>query len=170
VVDALASATRAMVGLATRSLAHVDVDVTVPQLRALAVLVSAGPQRIVDLAHELGVQPSTATRMCNRLVGRGLVSRGAHPADRRAAWVTLTPAGKDLVGQIMRHRQDEIARMVSVLHIEQPEAFAATLLRFVAAAGEVPDPEWWRRWQRTGQGSTPPARTSAVVSGRSVTA
>ncbi len=58
-VDALLAASRAMVAIAARSLAGLDAEVTLPQFRALVVLASRGPQRVVDISAELGVNPST---------------------------------------------------------------------------------------------------------------
>src|SRR6266542_1903415 len=60
-VDALLSASRAMVGLAARS-----------------------PQPMADISAELGVNPSTGTRMCDRLVRKGLARRYRTAGDRRA--------------------------------------------------------------------------------------
>jgi DNA-binding MarR family transcriptional regulator len=147
VVGALLSLSRAFVGLAARSLADLDEDVTLPQYRTLVVLVSRGPQRIVDLAQELTVTSSTATRMCNRLVRKGLVARQERPDDRRAAWVTLTAAGRDLVGAVMRRRRESLAGLVGELAMTRPLAFAATLNALVEAAGEIPDAQWWQRWE-----------------------
>lgn len=75
VVDAVIGASRALLAVAARSLAGVAEDVTLPQYRTLVVLVSRGPQRVADLADALGVLPSTATRMLDRLVAKDLVRR-----------------------------------------------------------------------------------------------
>jgi hypothetical protein len=64
-VDAVLGASRALVAVAARSLATVAEDVTLAQYRALIELASRGPQRLADLATALGVEPSTATRMCD---------------------------------------------------------------------------------------------------------
>jgi DNA-binding MarR family transcriptional regulator len=149
VVDALLAASRVFVALAARSLATLDEDVTLPQFRTLVVLVLRGPQRAVDLAQELAVTPSTATRMCDRLVRKGLVARHIRTDDRRAAWVALTAAGRDLVGEAMRRRRIAIADLVHELAITRPVAFASVLNAFVEAAGEVPDAEFRRRWAGT---------------------
>lgn len=146
VTAALLALSRVFVGLAARSLAGLDEDVTLAQYRTLVILVSQGPQRIVDLAKELAVTSSTATRMCNRLVRKGLVARRNRDDDRRAAWVTLTPAGRDLVGEVMRRRAAEISGLVEELSMTRPMAFAAVVDALVEAAGELPDPLWWRRW------------------------
>lgn len=76
-----------------------------------------------------------------------LVSRGPRPEDRRAAWVTLTAAGRDLVGEVMRRRRDTVAQLIAELSLTRPMAFAAVLHALVEAAGEVPDPQWWQRWE-----------------------
>jgi DNA-binding MarR family transcriptional regulator len=104
-VDALLSASRVMVGLAARSLADLDSDVTLPQYRALVVLASRGPQRVVDISTELGVNSSTGTRMCERLVRKGLVRRERADTDRREVLFTLTASGEHLVQEVTRRRR-----------------------------------------------------------------
>ena len=64
------TASRVLVAIAARSLAAAG-EVTLPQYRALVVLASRGPQRAVDLAGVLGVNPSSATRLVDRLVRSG---------------------------------------------------------------------------------------------------
>ncbi|PRY20176.1 MarR family winged helix-turn-helix transcriptional regulator [Pseudosporangium ferrugineum] len=146
VTAALLALSRVFVGLAARSLSGLDEDVTLGQFRTLVLLVSRGPQRVTDLAQELAVTSSTATRMCNRLVRKGLVARRARDDDRRAAWVTLTPAGRDLIGEVMRRRAAEIGALVADLSMTRPIAFAAVVDALVEASGEVTDAQWWRRW------------------------
>jgi DNA-binding MarR family transcriptional regulator len=147
VVDSLLALSRVFVGLAARSLGGRDEDVTLAQFRALVVLVSKGPQRIVDLAQELRVTSSTATRMCNRLQRKDLVARRERAQDRRAAWVVLTPAGRDLVGDVTRRRREAIAELIAELSLTRPLAFAAVLDAVVETAGEPTDAQWWQRWE-----------------------
>jgi DNA-binding MarR family transcriptional regulator len=145
-IDGLLSAGRMLVAHTARSLAQLDANVTLPQYRALVVLATAGPQRVVDLAAELDVQPSTATRMCDRLVRKQLVSRHERPDDRRAAWVVLTPTGRNLIAEIMRRRRGEIAALLASVTIPDPQGFAAGLHALVVAGGELPEAQWWQRW------------------------
>lgn len=146
IIDGLLAAGRMLIAQTARSLAQLDANVTVPQFRTLVVLATSGPQRVVDLAGELGVRPSTATRMCDRLLRKGLVSRHEHPGDRRAAWVVLTTPGRDLVAEIMRRRRHEIAALVEAVRIADPDALARALHALVVAAGELPEAQWWQRW------------------------
>src|SRR3954463_14582094 len=74
------------------------------------VLATQGPQLSVDVSTELGVNPSTGTRMCDRLVRKGVIRRSRTAGDRRGVRLTLTPAGRTLVGggaQPPRRRVDE---------------------------------------------------------------
>jgi DNA-binding MarR family transcriptional regulator len=145
-VDALLSISRVLMALTARTLAERNPDVTVSQYRAMVVLASRGPQRTVDLAVELGVQSSTATRMCDRLIRKGLVRRFQRADDRRVSWLGLTEEGKDLVGSTMRQRRAAIAGLVAEVALAEPAALAAGLTALVVAAGETPDPQWWDNW------------------------
>jgi len=63
-VDMVLTASRSMVAVATRSLGPVAEETTMPQYRALVVLASRGPRRLVDLAGEALVpQPRTHARL-----------------------------------------------------------------------------------------------------------
>src|SRR5690349_6357540 len=112
-VQALLMASRAFVGLTARALAAVDGDVTLPQFRAMVVIAVRGPQRISDIADELQVNPSTATRMCDRLVRKGFVRRTRHADDRRVVQLRLTGAGHAVVEQVLTSRKAELERLVA---------------------------------------------------------
>ena len=142
VVEAVLGASRALLALAARSLAGIAEEVTLPQYRALVVIASRGPQRVADLAQALGVNPSTATRMCDRLVRKGLVRRRALPADRRVVRLHLTAAGRRLVEEVTGVRRAEIAQILGTLPAAERAQMVELFSRFSAAAGEVPDRDW----------------------------
>jgi len=75
IVDAVVRASRALVGITVRALSSVSDEVTLPQLRTLVVVSQHGAQTVSALADRLDVHASTMTRMCSRLVSRGLVER-----------------------------------------------------------------------------------------------
>src|SRR5579872_4045877 len=104
-VDAVLTASRTMVAVATMSLGTAAEETTIAQYRALVVLASRGSQRLVDLAGALGVMPSTAGRMCDRLVRKGLIRRHRARADRRTVQVTITAAGRAVVDQATARRR-----------------------------------------------------------------
>jgi DNA-binding MarR family transcriptional regulator len=62
--------------------------------RALAVVAVQGPQRVSEIAQQLGVDLSVASRQVAALDAEGYVKRGPDPEDRRAQRVELTPRGR----------------------------------------------------------------------------
>src|SRR4051812_49802387 len=84
-------ASRAFVGLTVRALEAVEAEVTLPQFRALVVLAVRGTLRSADIAEELQVNPSTGTRMTDRLAAKGLVRRGRSTDDRRGGGFRVDP-------------------------------------------------------------------------------
>ena len=145
--EAVLTASRVLVAVAARSLAEHEGEVSLQQYRGLVVLASRGPQRPVDLAEALGVDPSTATRLCDRLVGKRLISRRRDVGDRRVVRLDLSARGRALVESVGERRRQEIGRIVSAV----PEAERGDLVRvfraFATAAGEVPEDQWPRSWE-----------------------
>lgn len=138
ITDGLLLASRALVGVAARSIARYSDDVTLPQFRALVVLASHGAQTLSSLAEALATHTSTATRMCDRLVARELVSRETATSDRREVALALTPRGRDLVDHVLSRRRREIAAIVARIPEAAREPMVAALLAFGEAAGEPP--------------------------------
>jgi DNA-binding MarR family transcriptional regulator len=141
-VDAVLTASRTLIAMATRSLGPAAEETTLAQYRALVVLASRGPQRMVDLAMALEVVPSTAGRMCDRLVRKGLIRRHRARADRRSVLVSATTAGRQVVDQATARRRALIAGILDQLPARQQQAVAEALAAFAAAAGEIPDSQW----------------------------
>ena len=141
-VDAVLTASRSLVAVATRSLGAAAEETTIAQYRALVVLASRGPRRMVDLAEALDVAPSTAGRMCDRLVRKGLVRRHRARGDRRAVLVSVTTAGRRVVDEATSRRRALIAEILERLPVPAQQAAAQALRAFADAAGEVPDSEW----------------------------
>ena len=141
-VDAVLSASRSLIAVATRSLGAAAEETSIAQYRALVVLASRGPQRLTDLAGALEVAPSTAGRMCDRLVRKGLVRRHRARADRRSVLVSVTAAGRDVVDQATARRRELIAGILAAMPPSEQRDVARALAAFAAAAGEVPDSQW----------------------------
>lgn len=141
-VDAVMTASRALLAVSARSLAAVDEDVTLAQYRALVVLGQHGPRRPVDLAAALDVTPSTATRMCDRLVAKSLVARDRSDTDRRTVTVSLSATGRELVGAVTARRRAELRTLLDRMPRERRAAVVDGLRSFAETAGELPDTQW----------------------------
>lgn len=135
--DAVLLSSRALVAVASRSIAAVDDDVTLPQFRALVVLDrDDGGVNVGALANELRIQPSTATRLCDRLVRKGLARRRVNPGNRRQVAMSLTGSGRELVREVTRRRRKEIAAIMARVPAGQRIAIIEALTAFREAAGE----------------------------------
>ena len=146
VVDAVLLASRVLVAVAARSLADVAEEVTLTQYRTLVVLASRGPQNLAGLAEAVGVTPATATRMCDRLVRKGLIRRRTERDDRRHLRVMLTEKGRTLVDAVTVRRRREIERIMSEIPPEEQVVLIQALGRLATAAGEVPEQDWSSGW------------------------
>ncbi|NMH98254.1 MarR family winged helix-turn-helix transcriptional regulator [Pseudonocardia acidicola] len=62
-------------------------------------LSETGTRLISQLARSLIVHATTATLATDRLENRGLIERSPHPTDRRATLVSITSAGRALIGE-----------------------------------------------------------------------
>ncbi|HEY1619055.1 MAG TPA: MarR family winged helix-turn-helix transcriptional regulator [Streptosporangiaceae bacterium] len=141
-VDAVLTASRTLIAVATQSLGAAAEESTLAQYRTLVVLTSRGPQRMTDLAAALGVTPSTAGRMCDRLLRKGQIRRHRDRSDRRAVHVSATGAGRAVVDQATGRRRALIGEILTRLPAGKQADIAAALTAFAAAAGEVPDSQW----------------------------
>lgn len=134
--DAVLTASRLLVAVSARSIAAVDDSITLPQFRVLVVLETRGPLKPTALAEYLAVNPSTATRMVDRLVVAGLVSREANPSSRRELLVRLTETGSAAVREVTRRRRAEISRIVSRMPAGTRRGLVRALAAFAEAGGE----------------------------------
>lgn len=146
--NAVLVASRALIGVAVRSIAVVEDELTLVQYRALVLLVSPGQQNVSDLAEALGVHPSTATRLCDRLVAKGLVHRATSTESRREINLTVTPAGRAMLRSVTARRRKEITRIVERLPAVERTRLRAAFHAFAEAAGEIalPDDAWKLGW------------------------
>ena len=145
-VDAVLTASRVLVAIAARSLADAGEEVTLTQYRSLVVLASRGPQSVAALAEALAVTPPTASRLCERLVRKGLVRRRAGRHDRRQARVALTESGSALIDTVTARRRDEIADLLASIPPEDRRSVVVALRQLAASAGEVPEQDWNGGW------------------------
>ena len=147
IADAVLNASKVLIAIAARSLAGMTDDITIPQFRALVLISSHGTQRPVDLAEALSISSSGVTRLCDRLVRKGLITREPRrSADRREARLGITPDGGELVARVMDKRRLEIVSLLEGLPQADRVKIAAAMTKLAVVAGEMPDdlspPSW----------------------------
>jgi len=145
-INAVLLASRALVAIAARSLAAAPAHITLPQYRVLVVLATRGPQFPSVLANELRIAPSSVTRLCDRLVAKGLILRAEAPDSRRQVVVTISPAGRQVVDAVTDVRRREIGRLVTAVPAGRRPQTIEALNDLGAAAGEELERAWLPGW------------------------
>ncbi len=129
----LASALRLSLLRATRRLRaqRVNTAATLSQLSALATVGKSGPLSAGEIAAIERVQPPSMTKILASLEQAGWIERSPHPDDRRQSVIAITMAGRELLAEETRARDEWLAqRLVD---------FSAEDLRKLSEAVEVLD-------------------------------
>jgi DNA-binding MarR family transcriptional regulator len=134
---AVMAASRLIVALSARALGAVDVSLTLPQLRSLVALRTCGPIKLAAMAATLGVNPSTALRMVERLESLGLIDRRVNPDNRREVVLRLTPEGQALTDRVLSHRRAAIRALVERLPARERAGLVPALRALTAAADDL---------------------------------
>ena len=99
----------------------------------LVVLATAGGElELRALRHRLRTSKANATEVVGTLVNRGYVERTRLAHDRRAASVTLTASGRELVDRLFPEHTQRVAAAFSALDESEKRSFAE-LCRKLAA-------------------------------------
>ena len=140
--SAFVTASRALLSLAVRTIEDAPVEVTLAQHRVLVLLAARGDQPVGDIAEGLGVNPSNATRICDRLQRLELISRTRSEQDRRVVVISLSPQGAELVKAVTARRHVEVEKVLDRMTPEQTAQVVEALEVFNRAAGEIEDQNW----------------------------
>ncbi|MCW2682874.1 MAG: MarR family transcriptional regulator [Blastococcus sp.] len=131
---------RTVVGISTRAADELG-RLSVVQLRALTVLRGQGTANLGQLAAGMGVTPSTASRLVDRLVAAGLAERRPSPRSRRELALAVTAEGREL---LERYDDLRVAELRALLEGFPPDRRPEAVSVLADFAG-------------TGAGSTGPA-------------
>lgn len=112
-------------------------------LRVLVVLSSGSALSLGALAEAVGIHLTRASRVCDRLVTRGLVDRADDPTNRRQLVLRLTPAGHDVVTKVMRERAEQIRPILAQMTQEDRHTLVSSLRQFSQAAGGLGSHDLW---------------------------
>jgi DNA-binding MarR family transcriptional regulator len=146
-------ATRVLMAIAARSVATVADDVTLPQYRVLVILEAQGVQTMTQLARQLAVTPSTATRSCDRLVDAKLIRRLPRLDDRRVVCVELSAKGRRVVDRVTQRRRAQIEQVLAAMAADAQQRLARSLMEFAVAAGPIADHSWVLGWSSETDGA-----------------
>lgn len=130
-------ACRALVAISAWSVEAVADQVDLVQLRILVVLATRGASGLGDLADATRLHLSRASRACDRLVGKNLITRSDDPDDRRVLLLGLTTGGEAVVRTVQDARRDAIAPVLAAMSATRRAELVRALWAFASATGEV---------------------------------
>jgi DNA-binding MarR family transcriptional regulator len=107
------------------------------ELRALARISEAHTLTPKQLAAGLGLTTGTVTALTDRLVDSGLLSRAAHPTDRRSLILELTPSGETIMQRINANFRTAIMGAVDGADKKQIDEMAGLLQAAAIRMGEI---------------------------------
>jgi DNA-binding MarR family transcriptional regulator len=102
---------------------------TYSNVRVLEILESSGPTIMRDIAASLGMTPRNMTAIIDSLEEGGMVQRTAHPHDRRATVVALTPVGRREAERARQQALAWVADAFSTMTPEEQQQYASLLTR-----------------------------------------
>jgi DNA-binding MarR family transcriptional regulator len=109
-------------------------DISVTQCYALETLVRQGARTLNDLAAQLYLDKSTASRVVDALERKGYVTRQPHPEDRRALLLDATAAGRELENRIRDSILAEERELLAGFAPEIRQSMAQLLRQLARAA------------------------------------
>lgn len=122
-----------------------------------AVLISADEEPGLDqrsLAERLAIDAMTVTHHVDKLEAMGLVTRRAHPSDRRVRLLHVTASGRRLRRRIKPRTQAAHDRILAPLSMEERTQIVELMTRIVEAN---------ESYARPGAGRRRPVRTTKDV-------
>lgn len=97
---------------------------------------TAGPVTVKDVACELTLDHSTASRLLTHMTGNGLAARSRDPKDRRRTTVNLTTDGERVAVAAEHFRNQFLSEILSSWTDAELDQFASLLDRFAGAVGD----------------------------------
>jgi DNA-binding MarR family transcriptional regulator len=131
------AALRAMVSIGESTLEQVTEHLTLTQFRALRIVVEQTPVTMSRVAAELGMNPSSVTRACDRLATLELLHRAQNPLNKREVLIAPTGKGRQVVKDVDAHRRTVLTGILDRLDPETRAGVVTAFARFADAAAEA---------------------------------
>ncbi|WP_067693199.1 MarR family winged helix-turn-helix transcriptional regulator [Nocardia jejuensis] len=137
-IAAMEALTRLLVGIAWNSAHAAPAGVSFPQMRLLLTLASLGPTPSTRLARALGADPSSVTRLGDRLESQGYLARERDSSHRSRVYLTVTPAGEAVVARVLTERAQAFTTLLDRLPAERRQLMITAAQDLVGASTHSP--------------------------------
>ena len=95
-----------------------------------------------EIADKLGVSRATVTGLVDGLERDGLVSRAAHPEDRRAFCIQLTDKGREFLAGMLPDHYRRVAGLMGHLDEDERRQLVTLLAKVAQGQGALRDADW----------------------------
>ena len=112
-------------------------DLTMAQLKAIMLLCRKGRAKGRELADGLGIAPSAATPLVDRLVEQKLAKREDDPADRRIVWILPTKKAQAVYDQLLHTSSGVLEDVIDEVPARDRKAVRDSVQLLAAAAARV---------------------------------
>jgi DNA-binding MarR family transcriptional regulator len=112
-------------------------DLTMAQLKAVMLLCRKGRAKGRELADGLGIAPSAATPLVDRLVEQKLAKREDDPADRRIVWILPTKKAQAVYDQLLHTSSGVLEDVINEVPAKDRQAVRESVQLLAEAAGRV---------------------------------
>ncbi|HVW44802.1 MAG TPA: MarR family transcriptional regulator [Amycolatopsis sp.] len=141
--DTALAVLRTMVAIGESTVEDATGELTLTQFRVLRTVVDHTPVTGSRVAAELGMNPSSVTRACDRLTALGLLRRAQNPLNKREILLAPTATGRLAVERVNNSRHAILAEILGSLTPEARSATVAAFAVFNDAAAAVGLPGTW---------------------------
>ncbi len=124
---------RTLERLATRSIESSEVGLS--DFAVMEMLLHKGPQPVNEIGRRVELTSGAITTAVDRLESRGLVTREAHPSDRRARIVRLTSAGEEQAAKVFAIHKAAMDLVASELSKTERATLIELLKKLGTSAG-----------------------------------
>jgi MarR family 2-MHQ and catechol resistance regulon transcriptional repressor len=124
---------RTLERLATRSIESSEVGLS--DFAVMEMLLHKGPQPVNEIGRRVELTSGAITTAVDRLESRGLVTREAHPSDRRARIVRLTLAGEEQAAKVFTIHKAAMDSVASELSKTERATLIELLKKLGTSAG-----------------------------------
>jgi DNA-binding MarR family transcriptional regulator len=138
-VNELERVTRGLLALNVSVLAEMEKRVGLVPLRALHSLERRGPSQVSELAEDLDLLSSTASRLGDRLAEAGYITRRVSPTNRRATILELSEDGRRVLDELVDLRVQAFGEIVERMAAGDRDALIRGARAFTAIQRERAD-------------------------------
>ena len=111
--------------------------ITLPQFLGLSFLRKNPGSPVKVFADTLGLKPSSASGLIDRMVQNGLMRREHSTADRRVVQLTLKAKGERMVDEIMEQKRKSVVELFAPLTADERTTYLKLMQKVVERVDEI---------------------------------